>query len=80
MGDEAGLHLAIELIGYDTGADFAAYCLHQGLAISSLETHSILKETSRHILLLGYGHLEPDEIRGGVQALRRLLEEYRRRH
>jgi GntR family transcriptional regulator/MocR family aminotransferase len=74
FGDEAGLHVAVDFPGRKFGEDFRKRCLGAGLAVTPLETHCIEKGAHRSLLLLGYGHLEPDEIRAGIKALRELTD------
>lgn len=73
-GDDAGLHLAVEFDGCRFDEDFLETCRQQGLAISTVDHHSIRKGPHADKLLLGYGHLTPPEIRDGIHFLRTFVE------
>lgn len=68
-GDAAGLHMAIEFPGRRFDTDFYRNCLKQGLRVTPVDYHSIVKGKHLDKLLLGYGHLEPEEIREGISLL-----------
>jgi GntR family transcriptional regulator/MocR family aminotransferase len=69
LGDAAGLHAAIEFPGYCFGEEFEEACERHGIAVATLERHCIVKGAHQDALLLGYGHLEPGEIRAAVELL-----------
>jgi GntR family transcriptional regulator/MocR family aminotransferase len=71
-GDAAGLHLALEFPGKCFDQSFAANCQQHGIRITPVDHHSIVKGKHLDKLLLGYGHLEPQEIRQGITMLSRL--------
>lgn len=73
-GDAAGLHLALEFPGKRFDQDFAHNCQQNGIRITPVDYHSIVKGKHLEKLLLGYGHLEPQEIKQGI----RLLSEHMR--
>ena len=75
-GDAAGLHLAVRFSGKQFGEDFQAFCLKHGVVISPMESHCIEKGRHKDQLLLGYGHLEPEEIKEGVHLLSDVIGEY----
>lgn len=68
-GDAAGLHVAIDFPGRHFDESFRQRVLECGIAVTPAEHHCL--ESGRHSskLILGYGHLEPQEIRSGVQVL-----------
>jgi GntR family transcriptional regulator/MocR family aminotransferase len=72
-GDAAGLHLAIEFPGMRFDDAFLRKCMENGIRITSVEHHSIQKGKHLDQLLLGYGHLEPGEIRKGVSLLHSMM-------
>ena len=69
-GDSAGLHIAIDFTGQLFHEEFSRQCLQDGVAVTLLEKHCLKKGTHQSKLLLGYGHLEPEEIREGILMLR----------
>lgn len=68
-GDAAGLHLAVEFPGMRFDDTYRKNCLQSGIFITSVEYHCIQKERHLDKLLIGYGHLEPEEIRNGIGLL-----------
>lgn len=74
-GDAAGLHLAIDFPGRYFEEEFRKSCLHNGIYITPVEYHCIQKGRHLNKLLIGYGHLEPAEIRNGVQLLHDFMKE-----
>lgn len=66
-GDTAGLHLAVEFPGMRFDDEFRKNCLQEGIYITPVERHCIQKGTHQNKLLIGYGHLSPEEIRKGIQ-------------
>ena len=72
-GDNAGLHLAIEFPNYEFDDTFRKSCLEEGINIIPVEAHCIVKNRHSNKLLIGYGHLEPKEIRNGIKRLKRRL-------
>lgn len=68
-GDAAGLHIALEFPGIRFDSEFMRKSKQFGIRITSVEYHSICKGRHLNKLLLGYGHLEPDEIQKGISLL-----------
>jgi GntR family transcriptional regulator/MocR family aminotransferase len=68
-GDAAGLHVAVDFPGMRFDETFGKVCLQRGIYVIPLERHCIVKGQHQSKLLLGYGHLEPDEIRNGIRLL-----------
>lgn len=66
-GDAAGLHLALEFPGRRFDQDFSHNCQQHGIRITPVDYHSIVKGRHLEKMLLGYGHLEPQEIRDGIR-------------
>jgi GntR family transcriptional regulator/MocR family aminotransferase len=75
-GDHSGLHVAVDFPEFSFGDDFRKSAIDQGINISTVEYHCIVKELHRSKLLIGYGHLEPDEIRQGVEILGSHMKNY----
>jgi GntR family transcriptional regulator/MocR family aminotransferase len=75
FGDVAGLHLAIEFPGGYFDTAFKQYCLQKGIYITPLEQHCIQNNSHQSKLLVGYGHLEPEEIRSSIKLLREVVKE-----
>jgi len=74
-GDAAGLHLALEFPGLHFDHEFAQRARNYGIRVTPVENHSICKGKHLDKLLLGYGHLEPDEIRKGILLLHDFMKE-----
>jgi len=77
-GDTAGLHLALEFPGMCFDSQFIEASRNCGIRVTPVEYHSICKGKHLDKLLIGYGHLEPDEIRKGILLLHDFLKEYQR--
>lgn len=73
-GDASGLHLAAAFDGMRFGEAFLDEAKKQGIRIATVEAHCIEKGWHVDKLLLGYGHLTPDEIKRGVERLKALIE------
>ena len=73
-GDAAGLHLAVEFKGMCFNGEFVASCKRKGILITPVEHHSIGKGKHLNKLLIGYGHLEPDEIKKGILLLHEFMK------
>lgn len=74
-GDAAGLHLAVQFPDMCFNHDFNFYARQSGVFVTPVEYHSINKGVHLDKILLGYGHLEEDEIRAGIRILRNLFEQ-----
>ncbi|GAB6152738.1 PLP-dependent aminotransferase family protein [Desulfosporosinus burensis] len=74
-GDAAGLHLALEFPGMRFDNEFAQRGRNYGIRVTPVEYHSIRKGKHLDKLLIGYGHLEPDEIRNGILLLHDFMKE-----
>jgi GntR family transcriptional regulator/MocR family aminotransferase len=68
-GDSAGLHVVIDFPERRFDEAFKNKCLQNGLYITPLESYCIKKGRHQSKLLMGYGHLEPDELKQGVVLL-----------
>ncbi|MBB6635062.1 PLP-dependent aminotransferase family protein [Cohnella thailandensis] len=74
-GDAAGLHLAVQFPGRRFDDSFLEACRKRGIRLASVEQHALRKGDHRDKLLFGYGHLEPEEIRGGIRLLKEFMDE-----
>jgi GntR family transcriptional regulator/MocR family aminotransferase len=74
-GDAAGLHIALEFPGMRFDNEFAKKSKEFGIRITPVDYHSICKGRHLDKMLLGYGHLEPDEISKGILLLREFMKE-----
>ena len=72
-GDAAGLHVAVAFPGRRFGEKFEACCLTAGLRVVPVTNHCVVKGAHEDKLLLGYGHLEPEEIERGIRLLKGIL-------
>jgi GntR family transcriptional regulator/MocR family aminotransferase len=75
-GDAAGLHIAIDFPDQRFDEMFGESCLQNGIYLKTVESHCIKKGTHQSKLLIGYGHLEPEEIRNGILILRSFSGDY----
>ena len=75
-GDAAGLHLALEFPGQRFDRSFAEGAREQGMRLAPVEFYSIRRGSHADKLLLGYGHLEADEIREGIRLLHGFMQEW----
>ena len=75
-GDAAGLHLAVSFQGRCFDKSFQKFCAESGVVVSAMESHCIVKGQHQNQLLLGYGHLAPEEIIKGVQLLAACIRAY----
>lgn len=75
-GDAAGLHLALEFPGMHFDKEFEMHCQKHGVFITPVEYHCIRKGLHVDKLLLGYGHLNIDEINKGIILLHNTLTRF----
>ena len=72
-GDVAGLHLVVQFPQMRFDDVFSAKCRKYGIRIASVEWYSLQKGKHIDKLLLGYGHLDVDEIREKIPFLRSVI-------
>jgi GntR family transcriptional regulator/MocR family aminotransferase len=72
-GDAAGLHLALAFPGLCFNQEFAKQCKKAGVRVTPAEYHTINKGSHLDKLILGYGHLEAEEISKGLRLLRKVF-------
>lgn len=75
-GDAAGLHIALAFQDKRFDGEFEKIAADNGISIATVDCHSIGKDRHLDKLLIGYGHLEPDEIRSGVCLLKSFMSNY----
>ncbi len=73
QGDAAGLHAAISFPGMRFGEDFSKLARESGIRIATAEIHAVRKGLHDNTLLLGYGHLDEQEIYKGVILLKEFM-------
>ncbi len=69
LGDAAGLHLVLELENRIFDETFERKCQSDGVLISRLSQYCANNHEHQNKLLLGYGHLSPDEIQLGLKIV-----------
>ncbi len=74
-GDAAGLHLAVQFPGMRFDGDFHKACLQRCIYVTPVNRHCIQPDSHLDKLLLGYGHLTPEEIRSGIALLVKAMRE-----
>jgi len=77
VGDAAGLHMAIRFPGMRFDTAFHKHCLALGVFVTPAEYHSIQKGRYLDTLLLGFGHLTPEEIERGIPLLEKAIQAWR---
>ncbi len=75
-GDDAGLHLTVEFPGLRFDDPFRKTALEKGINLAPVELHCVEKGRHQDKLLIGYGHLTPEEIRKGIRVLQDFIAEY----
>jgi GntR family transcriptional regulator/MocR family aminotransferase len=75
-GDAAGLHLALQFPGETFSRDFISSSRQAGIRINPLSVYCPGQGDHGDKLLVGYGHLNPREIRDGIEALASFITGY----
>ena len=73
-GDAAGLHATVRFPNRRFDISFQSQCRSRGIRAVPLETHCIVKGAHEDSLVLGYGHLTPEEIESGVRSLAEIIK------
>ena len=73
LGDAAGLHMAVQFPGCRFDAAFHKHCLELGLYVTPAQYHSIEEGRCMDTLILGFGHLAPEEIQSGIALLQKVI-------
>lgn len=76
LGDSAGLHVVIEFPGRCFDNTFRNSCILNNIYVTPVERHCIEKGRHLNMLLMGYGHLEPEEIRNAIGLLHKVLKDF----
>ncbi len=74
-GDAAGLHLVLEFPGRCFDRDFMIQARTQGIRITPVNYHNINKGVHLDKIILGYGHIDKDEIRAGIRLLKEFMQD-----
>jgi GntR family transcriptional regulator/MocR family aminotransferase len=74
-GDASGLHLALQFKNRRFNAEFFKACRAHGIYVQSVQQYCT--EAVRHDdkLLLGYGHLQKENIIEGIAALNKIIRQ-----
>ena len=75
-GDAAGLHLAVAFPGMRFDVSFEEFCDAAGLHLVPVAAHCIQPGMHEDKLLLGYGHLETEEIERGIRLLKGIISSW----
>ena len=78
-GDAAGLHLAVQIKGYLFDSAFESALRERGIIVRTMEWHCIEKGNHLDQLVLGYGHMEQEEIEQSVQLLAQAIKSFARK-
>ncbi|ERI05623.1 transcriptional regulator, GntR family [Aneurinibacillus aneurinilyticus ATCC 12856] len=73
LGESTGLHLVVEFHERSFSKEELERMLHFGVRVYPVEDHAIEKGKHRNRLILGYGHLKPEEIEEGIARLHRAV-------
>ncbi|MBE0601237.1 MAG: PLP-dependent aminotransferase family protein, partial [Firmicutes bacterium] len=73
QGDASGLHIALRFPGQTFGDGFLDLCKEAGIRVLPVSTYCHGASGYQDTLLLGYGHLSPEQIVAGVRALHQAI-------
>ncbi len=73
-GDASGLHVALRFPGMEFGPTFEQACRGAGLRVRPVSRYCVETTAYSDTLLVGYGHLDEENICEGVRILRELLK------
>lgn len=76
LGDNAGLHLAVEFKAKRFANDFTQLAASKGIRITTVNDYSLQKSAYCNRLLLGYGHLTTEQITQQVKILSDFIKNY----
>lgn len=79
-GDASGLHIALAFPDRRFDSSFLDLSREKGLKVASVERYSIAKGVHQDKLLIGYGHLDADEICSGISLLYDICHRHFSRH
>ncbi len=72
-GDAAGLHMTIDFPGTKFDDNLIRQLFERGIRVTPLERHCVQKGQHESKLVMGYGHLDPQEISKGVSYLSQVM-------
>ena len=72
-GDASGLHIALQFAGLEFEEKFISKCKEAGIKLSSVAQYCPMKNIHKDKLLLGYGHLNHQQIIDGIRALHEVI-------
>lgn len=74
LGDTAGLHTALQFPGMRFDEAFIERAGASGIFVTSMEQYALQKGEHTDKLILGYGHMEPEEIQKSTELLSGFLK------
>lgn len=77
LGDNAGLHLVVQIQGKKFRDDFTQQAASKGIRIATVNDYSLEKAPYTDKLLLGYGHLTPEQINHHIKLLYDFIKTYK---
>jgi GntR family transcriptional regulator/MocR family aminotransferase len=78
MGDSTGLHLVVSWPGRRFTEDWVAETARAGVRVYRVEQHTLVPGRHETELILGYGHLRPQQITTGIERLAIALADLQR--
>ena len=75
-GDAAGLHITVRFQGMRFDEEWSDKCKDAGILAVPLEAHCIEKGNHENALVLGFGHLTPEQIKLAVRQLSDFIRSY----
>ena len=70
-GNSTGMHMIVELQDIEITEKFLSDTLKYGVKLYPVEYHAIKKGSYTNKLIMGYGHLNEDDIKEGIARLKR---------
>lgn len=78
VGHAAGMHLVVELPKVHIDPSLIHWIKKQGVLIYSVDHYSLVKNTHRNQMVLGYGSQSVDKIEEGVSRLKSAIDSFQR--
>ncbi|RJE85114.1 PLP-dependent aminotransferase family protein [Paenibacillus sp. 1011MAR3C5] len=76
-GQSTGLHFVVSFRGIKFTEERLASLLDDGVRVYPVEYHTLVKGRHEHRIILGYGHLNDEQLREGARRLMQGLSELR---
>ncbi|MCV9885080.1 MocR-like pyridoxine biosynthesis transcription factor PdxR [Metabacillus halosaccharovorans] len=76
LGHAAGMHLVVEIPQVDYHQSLMNWIQKYGVKIYSVDQYSLVKNTHRNKVVLGYGSLSIEKIEKGVRRLKEAIDGY----